>query len=68
MFLPPLCVPPPFPLSDLRSLPPSPDLDYGEPSGLCAETTDSSGVFVREWTKSTVTVDCSSYSSTIKFK
>ena len=30
------------------------DADYGDALGLCAETAPSSGVFVREFTKSTV--------------
>lgn len=40
----------------------------GEPTGLCKQQAGSPDVFVREWTKSTVTVDCAAYSSTIKFK
>ena len=42
------------------------DLDYGTPLGLCAEK--SPGVFVREWSNTDVTVDCNSYSSSIKLK
>ena len=42
------------------------DLDYGTPLGLCAEK--SPGVFVREWSNADVTVDCNSYSSSIKLK
>eukprot|EP00039_Didymoeca_costata_P021308 m.344156 g.344156 ORF g.344156 m.344156 type:complete len:509 (-) comp23899_c0_seq1:13-1539(-) len=34
--------------------------DYGTPLGLCAETSSDSGVFKREYTKSTVQVDCNS--------
>ena len=40
------------------------DRDYGEPKGLCSET--QKDVFVRHWTKSTVTVDCNAYTSTIQ--
>lgn len=43
-------------------------LDYGEPQGLCAETASGSGVFVREWTKSTVQMDCNTWTPTITFK
>ena len=42
--------------------------DYGEPLGLCAETASGSGVFVREWSKSTVQMDCNSWTPTITFK
>jgi hypothetical protein len=44
------------------------DGDYGEPLGLCTETSARSGVFTREWTKSTVTLDCNTWNSTIVFK
>ena len=44
------------------------DLDYGTPTQLCQETAPGSGVFEREWTKSTVTVDCNAYTSEIKMK
>ena len=44
------------------------DWDYGEPTGLCTETAANSGVFTREWTKSTVTVDCKRYRATIQMK
>jgi hypothetical protein len=48
--------------------PPELNLDYGEPTGLCSETTAGSGVFVREWTKATVKMDCSTYTPTLTFK
>lgn len=51
---------------DIYQRPKELNLDYGEPMEMCHETTN--GVFVREWTKSTVTVDCNAYTSTIKFK
>jgi hypothetical protein len=44
------------------------DRDYGTPTGLCHETAKDSGVFVREWSRSTVTVDCTAYKTTIKMK
>jgi hypothetical protein len=43
-------------------------LDYGEPLGLCAETAPGSGVFSREWSKSTVTMDCNTNTPTITMK
>ena len=42
--------------------------DYGDALGLCAETATGSGIFKREFTKSTVQMDCSSYTPTITFK
>lgn len=41
------------------------DVDYGEPIEVCHETSAGSAVFVREWTKATVTVNCSEWSSSI---
>lgn len=41
--------------------------DYGDALGTCAEV-GSSGVFVRQFTKSTVQMDCNSYTPTITFK
>ena len=38
--------------------PPELNVDYGEPTELCHETAPGSEVFVREWTKSTVQMDC----------
>lgn len=41
--------------------------DYGEPiDAVCRET--EPGVFVREWTKATVQMDCSTYTPTITMK
>lgn len=34
----------------------------------CRETAPNSGVFVRHWTKSTITVDCNEYTSKIEMK
>ena len=42
--------------------------DYGEPLGLCSETATGSGVFTREFTKSTVQMDCNTYTPQITFK
>merc|ERR1712070_12999 len=42
------------------------DRDYGEPLGLCTES--SEGVFKREWSLATVTVDCNEYTSEIAMK
>ncbi len=39
--------------------------DYGEPLGLCHETAEGSGVFVRKWSKATIAMDCNTWSPTI---
>eukprot|EP00040_Diaphanoeca_grandis_P005810 m.34623 g.34623 ORF g.34623 m.34623 type:complete len:429 (+) comp17008_c1_seq1:66-1352(+) len=44
------------------------DVDYGEPTGLCTETSKGSGVFTRDWTKATVKTDCNSFTSSITMK
>ena len=45
------------------------DKDYGEPTDtICKETQPGSNVFVREWSKATVTVDCNTWKNTIKMK
>ena len=41
-------------------------LDYGVPTGLCAET--SPDVFTREWSKATVEMDCARYVGTVTMK
>lgn len=33
-------------------------VDYGTPEGLCKETAPNSGVFIRQFTKATVQMDC----------
>lgn len=43
-------------------------VDYGVPSGLCGETAPGSGVFQRDFSKSTVTMDCNSWKPTIVMK
>jgi len=40
------------------------NLDYGVPTEICHET--SNGVFQRKWTKSTVQMDCNTWTGTIK--
>ena len=40
-------------------------VDYGEPTGICAETAPGSGVFKRTYTKSVVTMDCATWTSSI---
>lgn len=42
--------------------------DYGEPVGLCSETAPGSGVFTREWTKATFTMDCNTWTPTIAMR
>jgi hypothetical protein len=44
------------------------DTDYGAPLGLCAETASGSGVFKREYTKATVTMDCKSWKGKLEMK
>jgi hypothetical protein len=40
--------------------------DFGEPvDNACYETAPNSGVFTREWTKATVTMDCNTWTPTI---
>ena len=34
------------------------DVDFGEPEGLCAETATDSGIFSRNFTKSTISMNC----------
>ena len=40
----------------------------GEPTELCHETAPGSEVFVREWSKATVEVDCKGWTSSITMK
>lgn len=42
------------------------DVEYGEPDGLCEEVVE--GVFVREWSGATVTMDCGSNKASIVMK
>lgn len=41
------------------------DIDYGEPLGLCAESSAGSAIFEREWSKARVSFDCGSWSGSI---
>lgn len=41
--------------------------DYGEPLALCSETGSGTGVFTRKFTKSTVQMDCNTWTPTITF-
>lgn len=42
--------------------------DYGVPLGLAKETSEDSGVFVREWSHATVEMDCNTYTPKITLK
>ena len=48
--------------------PPALNADYGVPQGLCKETANGSAVFVREWSKATIQMDCNSWTPTIQMK
>ena len=48
--------------------PPELNEDFGEPTAVCSETAAGSGVFVREWTKASVQMDCNSYTPTITMR
>lgn len=39
--------------------------DYGEPTGLCAETAPNSGIFERQWSKASVRMDCNTYTGSV---
>ena len=36
------------------------DSDFGDPLGVCKETSEGSGVYERKWTHATVQWDCAS--------
>ena len=45
------------------------DADYGVPvDATCKETAEGTGVFTREWSKATATMNCNTYTGTIKIK
>jgi hypothetical protein len=44
--------------------PPSLDVDYGEPTNFCSETSQGSGVFTRNFTKVSVALDCNAWQAT----
>jgi hypothetical protein len=48
--------------------PPEFNVDYGVPAALCSETAPGSNVFVREYSKATVTMDCAAWKGQIKMK
>ena len=50
--------------------PPEFNQDYGEPVGgqLCKESAPNSEIFTREFTKSTVSLDCKAWKGSIKMK
>lgn len=52
-------------------VPPRPvgmDTDYGVPLSHCTETAPNSGVFTREWSKATATIDCNQWKGTVTMK
>lgn len=53
---------------DSYPLPPELGLAYGEPTGTCSETSPGSGVFTRDYTLSTVTMDCNAYKGYVVLK
>jgi len=44
------------------------DADFGDPAGLCTETTPGSGVFQRDFAHATVQMDCSSWTPSIAWR
>lgn len=49
--------------------PPEFNVDYGEPTqGLCKETAPNSGIFMRDFSKASVKMDCNSYEGSITMK
>ena len=49
--------------------PPEFHLDYGTPvDSICAETSDGSGVFAREWSNVRVQLDCNTWEPTFTWK
>jgi len=45
------------------------DVDYGEPTeASCRETATGSGVFTREWSRASITLDCNTWNATIRMK
>ena len=45
---------------------PAVDVDYGEPVGHCEPVAGRPGVFQRQWTKATVTLDCAKWEADIQ--
>jgi hypothetical protein len=48
--------------------PPQLDADFGTPSGICAESPAGSGVFVRDFSRATVQMDCATWTPNITWK
>lgn len=48
--------------------PPELDSDFGEPTGLCAETAAGSGVFVRDFSRASVQMDCTTWTPKVTWK
>ena len=44
------------------------DRDFGVPAGLCAETAPGSGVFARDFSTVTVSLDCASWTPSFAWK
>lgn len=42
------------------------DKDFGLPAGLCKETEEQPNVFVRQWSKGNVTLDCNTFQATLE--
>lgn len=42
--------------------------DYGTPNGPCVEQSPKSGVWIRDWSKATVQLDCNTLTPTITMK
>ena len=55
------CVQTPPPLDDF-------DHDYGEPIGRCRETAPWSGVFVRDWSRARIRMDCNTFTPNISIQ
>lgn len=53
---------------DAYPLPAALALEYGTPTGTCEETAPGSGVFTRDWTLSTATMDCNTYKGSVVLK
>lgn len=48
--------------------PSSLDVDYGDPLGFCSETSPGSQVWFRNFTKSDIVMDCSTFTATFNMK
>lgn len=50
------------------ALPEQMNWDYGEPTEICKETGDKTGIFTRDWSKATISMNCNTWTGTIKMK